>query len=314
MKIVFTLVLLINSFIFSNDRDDAVSEHIRKRVEDLSAGIKVDIQGQMFFCTKLSPEFYGQRSFEPAWSNEKNRREFISQLNKANEVGLSHLDYHYKVITDFSKRVRSPEEHAELDMLITDAYLLYASHLLNGKVNPETIDSEWNAVRSEGNQVLILQKAISNKNISKSLYDLEQENSSYQGLKDALIEHQNILAEGGWFVLPDGPILKPGMIDSVRVPLLIKRLMISGDLNFEPGGLGIFYTESLAQSLRKYQKRYGLEIDGNLGKLTRESLNISVEDRIDQIKVNLERYRWIFHDLGERYVFVNIAGFQADGG
>ena len=309
MKIVFTLVLLINSLIFSNDKNDVISEEIRRRVEDLNAGIKVEIQGQMLFCAKLLPEFYGQRSFEPAWSNEKNSREFISQLIKANEVGLSPFDYHYKLITDFSKNVRSPEEHAELDMLITDAYLLYASHLLNGKVNPETIDSEWKAVRREGNPVSILQKAISNKNVSKSLDDLEQTNTSYRGLKEALKEYQNVLDNGSWIVLPDGPTLKPGITDSIRVPLLIKRLIISGDLNFEPEDR-ISFTEAIAQSLRKYQKRNGLEIDGNLGKLTTESLNISVENRIDQIKVNLERYRWIFHDLGEQYVFVNIAGFQ----
>jgi len=306
-RIVIVLsAVFLTSF---NDFKDTVNEHIRKRVEDMNTGIIIDIQGEKLYCTRLVPDFYSSRLFEQAWTNDKNIREFLDELSRAEDSGLSHEDYHYGLLKDFSITARGPEEHAELDMLLTDAFLLYGSHLLNGKVNPETIDSEWKAMRQEGNMMDTLEKAIKEKEISKSLTDLEPTDPSYMGLKNTLKLYRDIADYGGWFQLPEGPTLKPGMQDSMRVPLLIQRLYATADMNFEPEDQ-YTYSESIAFSVKKYQKRNGLEEDGNLGKATTASMNISVEERIDQIRVNMERFRWISHDLDNRYVFVNIAGFN----
>jgi murein L,D-transpeptidase YcbB/YkuD len=49
-----------------------------------------------------------------------------------------------------------------------------------------------------------------------------------------------------------------------------------------------------------------------VGSNTLSVLNISVEDRIEQIKLNMERWRWLPQDLGERYIMVNTANFELD--
>ena len=85
----------------------------------------------------------------------------IGSLSKATGEGLNPEDYHYQKLTEITVNgLRTDNEKAEYDLLLTDAFLLYASHLMFGKVNPETIDAEWHVARREGNPVKILQKAL----------------------------------------------------------------------------------------------------------------------------------------------------------
>ena len=194
-------------------------------------------------------------------------------------------------------------------MLLTDAFLLYASHFLNGKVNPETVDSEWKAIRREGNAREFLEIALAEGHIKNDLQALEPKHRGYAALRTALKDYKAVRDRGGWQAIPTGETLKPGMTDSVRVPLLISRLLLSNDLQKKPADT-YQYTEIISESVKRYQERNGLEADGNLGKLTTAALNVSVDDRISQIMVNMERIRWISQELGTHYVLVNIADYK----
>ena len=306
IKTVYLSVVLL--FVSANDLD-LIDEYIRKRVEDMVSGNKIEIQGERMYCMRFIPEYYIQHAFEPAWTNERIKREFIRQLSLVDEEGLIADDYHYQKILALSENAQSAEERAELDMLLTDAYMLYSSHILNGKVNPETIDSEWKATRREGNPVQLLDQALSEKKIYQSIADLEPVHPSYAGLKNALKMYKQIGINGGWPQIPGGETLKADMIDSMRVPLIIQRLISTQDLHEVPEN-SYTYSEVIVSAVKQYQKRNGLDIDGNVGKMTTESMNIPVEKRIEQIRVNMERFRWISHDLGDRYILVNIADFQ----
>jgi len=303
-----TSIIIFFLFISANDIN-VVNEHIRKRVEDLLAGNKISVQGERLHCEKIIPEFYSQRYYEPAWKNDRNKKELLRLLGQANEEGLRPDDYHYGTILSLSDYARGAEQVAELDMLLSDAYFLYSSHILNGKVNPETIDSEWKATRREGNPVQLLDTALSDKKIYQSIIDLEPVHPSYAGLKNALKVYEEIVKKGGWPQITSGETLKVGMKDSLRVPLIIERLISTEDLEIALRDRHT-YSDTIALSVKKYQQRNGLEADGNLGKMTTESMNIPAEKRMEQIKVNMERFRWISHDLGEQYILVNIADFQ----
>jgi len=303
------LILLVLPILLSSGTNNMVNEHIRKKVEDLNAGLTVYIRGEKLYCEKLIPEYYSEQNFEPGWKNDKNVKELVQLLALAKEDGLQPEDYHVEVIRDILKSNQGPEEKADLDMLLSDAYMLYASHILNGKVDPETIDAEWHAMRKEGNPVKLLDSALSERAIYHSISALEPPHPSYKGLKSALKSYYEMAENGGWIAIPNGPTLKEGMTDSLRVPLIIARLLASEDLIDFPDDPYV-YSEYLSSAMKKYQQRNGLEADGYVGKMTSESLNVPVEKRIDQIKVNMERLRWISHDLGENYIFVNIADFQ----
>lgn len=288
--------------------DDPSNEHIRKALELIRMGSEVSIGDERIYCKSMLPEFYQRNDFQLVWT-ARFRKEFLNVLSKVSEDGLSSDDYHFQILSEMDKSSKSPEQKAELDLMLTDAFLLYASHFLNGKINPETVDSEWKAMRREGNARAFLEQTIENGEITAALKSLKPSHAGYDALKSQLKKFLSIKDSGGWTQISEGPTLKTGMTDSVRIPQLINRLMITGDLNPDehPSYTLDIYLE---QALRQYQKRNGLEVDGALGKQTIESLNIPIEIRIEQILVNLERYRWISQDLGKHYIIVNIADFQ----
>lgn len=108
--------------------------------------------------------------------------------------------------------------------------------------------------------------------------------------------------------MADGPTLKKGMEDN-RILLLRKRLKTTGDLESDASNLETF-DDQLEQAVIRFQNRHYLSADGTVGKQTLAALNIPVEDRIDQIRINMERLRWVLHAISGQFVITDIAGFE----
>ena len=70
-----------------------------------------------------------------------------------------------------------------------------------------------------------------------------------------------------------------------------------------------FYDDRLVAVVERFQVHHGLDVDGIVGKNTRAALNVPRDRRIAQIALNMERWRWLPRQLGERHILVNIAGF-----
>jgi murein L,D-transpeptidase YcbB/YkuD len=110
--------------------------------------------------------------------------------------------------------------------------------------------------------------------------------------------------------VPLGETLKPDMNDD-RVPALRARLAVTdGALPDAPPGRERLYDDELVAAVQSFQLRHGLDLDGNIGKQTVFAMNVSVEDRIQEIIVAMERWRWMPPELGADHLFVNIAGFD----
>ncbi len=124
------------------------------------------------------------------------------------------------------------------------------------------------------------------------------------------LEHYRALAEsGGWAPIPDGPTIEPGS-DDPRVAALAERLVSGGDLVARDGPY-LVYDDTLEAAVRRFQVRHGLEADGLVGKKTLRQLNVSVERRIDQVRVNLERQRSWEPPADGDYVLINVPAFTA---
>jgi murein L,D-transpeptidase YcbB/YkuD len=95
-----------------------------------------------------------------------------------------------------------------------------------------------------------------------------------------------------------------------QVVPLRRRLKLTGDLAVDPFPDMDMYDRWLEEAVMHYQQRHGLEVDGRVGPQTRRSLNIMVSDRIRQIRINMERWRWLPRELGKRYVMVNMTGYE----
>ncbi len=125
-------------------------------------------------------------------------------------------------------------------------------------------------------------------------------------LKKELFKYEKILAQGGWDSMPFGKVsLIPNEINSVSITLK-KRLGLEEYLPAK----SLYYPDDLINALRKFQLNNGLIGTGILDTITINTLNIPVEQRIKQLKINIERWICEPFTMGKYYLFVNAADFS----
>ena len=314
-----TLLLSFES-VLARILSDQVSEGLRNRIT-LSTQPQEIVNGtELLFRPAMLSGFHKDRVFQPAWSTEEGPRAQATSLVKAIHgailEGLEPEDYHLATIETLLAELRhnivtnrslESDKLADLDLLLTDAFLLYGSHLSAGRVNSETIRSEWFIKNRELDLVEILQSALDEDQIEEALETLPPQHAGYARLKRALLQYRAIMRRGGWKILPSGQMLRGNR--GVRVAALRSRLIVSGDLDESTDDHSLF-DQVLEQGVRRFQKRHGLDIDGIVGPATLAALNVPVEEHIRQIKVNMERWRMLPHDFGRRYILVNIPNFE----
>jgi murein L,D-transpeptidase YcbB/YkuD len=262
------------------------------------------------------PALYKANNNNPLWSNPNAIDQLLTAIRTIDREGLVPADYHLAALEVLQQRIASgedaasPQRAADFDLLLTDALVRLGYHLAFGKVDPEALDPDWNMRRQleKSDAVSRLGKAIRNGQINALLDSLRPTLPSYARLISALQEYRRIAANGGWRSVPEGPSLKPGMIDP-RVVALRHRLVASGDFSGDKTDSPDF-DAPLEVAVRHFQRRHGLTVDGIAGKATLAAMNVPVERRIAQIRANLERARWVLHDLPAEFVLVDIAGFN----
>lgn len=263
-------------------------------------------------------QFYLDRDDAPAWVTPTGlipeAAILTDRLSSAAEEGLCPDAYFLPEIEELQKYAADTQRHrllddkrrlARLDLLLSEAFLTYAAHLIHGRVDPVAVHGDWHANLRKVDLAGLLEFALAEGRMETILDDLVPPHPGYRDLRRALVDYRRIAALGGWETLPAGVTLRPGDFDP-RVPALRRRLAQSGDLG-EEAGTEILYDETTAASLRNFQRRHGLPADGVLGPSTLGELNRPVEERIRQLEVNLERWRWLPKTLGNRYLQVNIA-------
>jgi murein L,D-transpeptidase YcbB/YkuD len=301
---------------------DQARDIIRDRVEASRTPEKVVCRGELICESDVLPRFYENRLFWPAWSSSSEPLSivdvFIQALQDANLEGLRGADYHLASIKSLLGELRlqqaggrrpEPAMFADLDLLLTDAFLIYASHLLNGRVDPETIRAEWYVKSQKGDLVALLQTALDSNDVKKALKSVTPPHEGYARLRRVLAYYRGIAETGGWGKLVGSRKIAKG--DSgERILALRNRLIRSGDFRSKESPEVDLFGDELENAVRRFQGRHGLAQDGVVGPATSEALNVPVEDRIRQIEVNMERWRWLPQTLGTRYLFVNIANFE----
>jgi murein L,D-transpeptidase YcbB/YkuD len=294
-----------------------VRDALRARIQRLNETKWLDIEGAPIAARHLISAFYLKRDFTPAWTDRKaNAIALLDLIGRSRDEGLDPVDYHHGPLrrllgTWVEGQARSAETRADTDILLTDALIRYQNHLRFGKVNPEQLDPNWNfGPRFDDiDPTGTITAAIEAESLPAFLAGNVPYLRYYRDLKQALERYREIQAKGGWPTIPQGPALEPG-VDDARVAVLRKRLGITGDLT--TGDLDATqFDRLLEQAVRRFQQRHGLNADGVVGTKTLRAMNVPVEDRIDQIRVNLERARWVAHDIPDTYVVVDIAGFRA---
>jgi murein L,D-transpeptidase YcbB/YkuD len=256
-------------------------------------------------------EFYRRRDFAPAWDDDRHISQLFEALEDLRFDGLIPADYGLEPLRAKYKqrRTMTTTELADFDLMATHAYLLSLVHLYRGKVDPGQLDPRWNfdahvLDTQQGMQVAL--DAINNGNIKAAFDRARPQQPIYPRLRAAMKQLYAVQAEGGWPQIADGPTLKVGMSDT-RVPLLRKRLQATGISTADSGNV---FDAGISAAVSQFQREQYLAVDGNVGATTRAALNVPVQARIDQLRANLERGRWLLHEIHDDFVLVDIAGYK----
>ena len=259
---------------------------------------------------------YQQQGSNPLWVTDEGHNEraesLLRVLKNAPLEGLNSEDYHVSNIERLWASQQT-EDLAKLEVLLTYSMAAYAADAREGRADPRKLDPELFATARDVaiDPVALALEAVSAPDLSEFLASQTPDNIYYRGLKQALKAYRALSEQGGWPIIPAGETLKPGM-NSPRILAVRRRLSMTGDYDGENAESPV-YDELLEAGVKKFQKRYNVDIDGAIGKDTLAAMNIPVGKLIKRIIINMERWRWLAHDLGRKGVFVNVAGFMLTG-
>lgn len=255
--------------------------------------------------------YYEPRQHEAAWQGRRaalDRARFIATLEAAPAHGLDPADYHLTAIA--ARQSGDTDAGLELELLLSDAFFRYATHMRVGRINMAAIEDDWLLPPTPFDAVAALSAVDSTSRFGDMLAALPPQTSDYRRLMLALVEWRAKLTGP---VLPSvmpGPAIKPNMVDT-RLIAVRQRLIAEGDLAADKAE-GETLDADLIAALKKFQLRYGLEADGLVGARTTLTMNISPATRVRQILANLERHRAMPRDIPATVIIVNVPGTYAE--
>jgi L,D-transpeptidase YcbB len=327
--LLFLLLCAAASCTSRSPRQDPLAQEIQNRFHGHSSDRLLSVGLDSLYSPESLYRFYEGRSYQPAWSNKTGvlpaADSLVSVLDDAVQEGLTPDDYHLAALKPLlldnrrnqaNQQLISLPNRADLDLILTDAFFMYASHLAEGKIDPDSLKPRWTVDGRQKEYSSLLEQAFVSSSIRSSLLSLLPRHTLYTDLREVLLSMEARPKKVAWGMVPSGPSMRGGDTGK-RVFALKNRLWISGDLGSRSGGSSDEFDSTLVDAVRLFQSRHGLDVTAIVDSATVLELNRPLESRIEQIKANLERWRWMPHDLGLKYIRVNIPDFRltvVDGG
>lgn len=235
----------------------------------------------------------------------------LKWLENADQHGLDPDNYYFQQLQQL-KQGRSSKDKIAFDQLLSQAMLKFSQHLATGQFNMQQADPQWHINGTEFDAAAFVDTALRLGDLDQALTRLIPGSRQYRTLQQALVNYQDYADADNWPEIEASPLLRPGdshpVIATLRERLAAEFALESNDENTNSGAEN--YDTDLAAAVEEFQERYNLEADGIIGSQTRSALNVSAADRVKQIRLNLERMRWLPRQLGERYIIVNTAGYH----
>jgi murein L,D-transpeptidase YcbB/YkuD len=251
--------------------------------------------------------FYGARGYAPAWTGAA-AAQALDLLSRADEHGLAAQDYEPRAL---AARMRAhvaaaADDAADQDAALTLALLRYLADLHAGRIR-----SDFAAGRV-ADPVPLLQQALADGNLAAAVEAAEPRLTIYHRLKATLAQYRQLAMQPATPLpaLPSTRAIEAGAAYAGAAELGA-RLALLGDLAAEPAATqDDTYSEELAQAVRRFQDRHGLEADGKLGRQTLAALNVPLAVRVRQIELSLERLRWLPDLSAGPFIAVNLPSFR----
>ena len=245
--------------------------------------------------------FYAARNYAPLWITDgkvnARAKEAMAYLGQVDADGLDPADY---PVPNFAAAT-NPAALADAEMRLTASVVTYAHHASIGRVHWSRVSGDILYELKAPTPAEMLGAIAEAKDVTVLLAGYEPQTPNYIALKAKLAELRSGKTGPGKTPIANGPAPRIGAQDD-RVPQLRERLALSGDDDI--------YDKALADAVKKFQQSHELRVSGLLTQQTIDALNGRQPDRpIDTVLVNMERWRWMPHDLGKNYVIVNLPDF-----
>jgi murein L,D-transpeptidase YcbB/YkuD len=294
----------------------AASELLRERLEYAALGGELVISDVRLHAAPLMLEVYAASNFELLWTRPEQLAALATIARRMDDEGLDSGDLPLNALRQAAAAAENSAADimlVERDLLATETFVRAAYLLFFGKVNPYKLDNDWNfkrALRPDTDPADFIFMAITTDDLSKRLYAETPRGPFYLATMQALADFRQIEQAGGWQALSAGATLREDERDP-RAQELRARLRITGQLSAADDTGTDLFDAGLAAAVQRFQDQHGLDIDGAVGPGTFAALNVPVGTRIDQLRMALERMRWIMDDRDDNMLVVNIAGFRA---
>jgi murein L,D-transpeptidase YcbB/YkuD len=282
-------------------------------MEALHASGRLTVDGVRITAVRLIAELYPQSRFEPVWTDPRKVDELLRAITDIRGDGLDPQDYYLDRLTKLRGELATHPDvgkEVDLDLLLTDALARLAYNAFYGKVDPERIDRNINITQTwtGAKGAARVREFLSSKSLYQQIEQLKPQRPKYDQFRKALVRYRRYEEAGGWGKIPKGKVLSAGRSDP-RVPAIRHRLAVTEDLPAQLDHGDKLYDADLEKAVHQFQKRHRLPPE-DLGTKTIVAMNVPVKQRIDQIRVNLERARWITQAVEPTQVVVNIAAFE----
>ena len=302
----------------------SMPEQLKSRIEAVGRVPSMTVRSDIIGALDSLVRFYEYRGFRPLWIGDEGllpqADALLQVISQAEREGIKPTVYHLSRIEQLVAELGRRDAHdqsqnlrswVDLELLLTDAFFMYGSHVLTGQIDPRDLKEVWFGERSQVNLGTAIQQASETDRVAEFLQNLRPTHAGYAALQKTLASYRDIAARGGWPVIPDGPKLQRGD-HGPRVAALKNRLLLTSDLDQASAAVDDVFDPALVRGLQRFQERHGLDADGAVGTSTLTALNVPAEARVRQIELNMERWRWLPQTLGERSILVNIANFALD--
>lgn len=251
-------------------------------------------------------QFYQRAGYRPVWVPDGvatlRTHEVIRLLEQAEAKGLDPRDY------AVAPGKLESQDFMAFDYALTEAVMRYVSDLRDGRANPGVYRRAPQVPLS----ILVREQILEATDLNASLRTIEPPFPAYWRTLDALEKYRALALHDDSEHLPSvTKSVEPG--DSYAgIPRLVRLLGMLGDLPADAPLLASpsVYAEPIVDAVKRFQSRHGLEADGRIGKATLAQLNTPLSDRVRQLELALERWRWLPREFSRPPVLVNLPEFR----
>jgi len=315
---------LISAFIFTQGANANTNLEFHEVASTVMIN-SLQTQPQNSFLKQL----YTRLFFVPVWIDEDSVSSFSKELFRQirEDKTLEITSKLYQDTVHLEQRAQdiygsngTLSQKVDLEFKISQLYKEYADYALYGSINwgafkdrlynlkAEDIHAGWVTYKPKFGPISLIEHAALSGSLAELFAQAEPKEYRYKELRESLIKYLEIQKNGGWAHVPLKGTLKPGEAYDI-VPLLRERLRITGDYGTCSSKKENVYDTCLKEAVVHFQKRHGLVDKGIIGKNTIAALNVPIEKRIEQIRLNLDRIKWLHERNSKRHIMINIPAF-----